>query len=106
MTNSDNPDIINLYKDYRINRIPIVTRMQETDDTALVAGFSMPLFSGERNAGAVSTALAEKNQVLAQRDVMLLDYLPVIEGAHPSLSENWYITDNAGDEVMYYLVDW
>jgi len=50
-----------------------VRRMQETDDTALVAGFSMPLFSGKRNSGAVSTALAEKNQVLAQRDVMLLD---------------------------------
>ena len=50
-----------------------VRRIQETDDTALVAGFSMPLFSGQRNTGAVSTALAEKNQVLAQRDVMLLD---------------------------------
>lgn len=50
-----------------------VRRFQETDDTALVTGFSMPLFSGKRNAGAVSTALAEKNQVLAQRDVMLLD---------------------------------
>lgn len=50
-----------------------VRRLQETDDTALVAGFSMPLFSGKRNAGAVSTALAEKNQGLAERDVMLLD---------------------------------
>jgi cobalt-zinc-cadmium efflux system outer membrane protein len=50
-----------------------VRRLQETDDTALVAGFSMPLFSGKRNVGAVSTALAEKNQVLAERDVMLLD---------------------------------
>jgi len=50
-----------------------VRRLQETDDTVLVAGFSMPLFSGKRNVGAVSTALAEKNQVLAERDVMLLD---------------------------------
>ena len=47
--------------------------MQETADTALVAGFSMPLFSGKRNSGAVATALAEKNQVFAQREVMLLD---------------------------------
>ncbi|MDN3640682.1 TolC family protein [Simiduia curdlanivorans] len=50
-----------------------VRQMQETDDTALVAGFSMPLFSGQRNSGAVTTALAEKNQVFAQREVMLLD---------------------------------
>jgi len=50
-----------------------VRRIQETDDTALVAGFSMPLFSVRRNSGAISTALAEKNQLLAQRDVMLLD---------------------------------
>ena len=39
-------------------------------------------------------------------DVMLIDYLPLIAGAHPNLSEHWYITDNAGDEAMYYLVDW
>ena len=50
-----------------------VRRLQEADETALVAGFSMPLFSGKRNAGAVSTAIAEKYQVMAQRDVMLLD---------------------------------
>ncbi|MEQ3701340.1 TolC family protein [Thalassolituus sp.] len=50
-----------------------VRRMQETADTALVVDFSMPLFSGKRNSGAVTTALAEKNQVFAQREVMLLD---------------------------------
>jgi cobalt-zinc-cadmium efflux system outer membrane protein len=50
-----------------------VRRMQETDDTALVASFSMPLFSAKRNTGAISTAIAEKNAVLVQRDVMLLD---------------------------------
>ncbi|WP_418357899.1 MULTISPECIES: TolC family protein [Shewanella] len=50
-----------------------VRRTQDTNDTALVAGFSMPLFSGSRNQGAISTAIAEKNQVFVKRDVMLLD---------------------------------
>lgn len=50
-----------------------VRQIRETDDTALVAGFSVPLFSGSRNSGAIATALAEKNQVLVQREVMLID---------------------------------
>lgn len=48
-------------------------RFQENDNSALVAGFSMPLFSSKRNAGAVSTALARRNEVYVQREVALLD---------------------------------
>jgi cobalt-zinc-cadmium efflux system outer membrane protein len=47
--------------------------MQESDDTALVAGFSVPLSAGKRNSGAVSTALAEQHEVSVQREVTLLD---------------------------------
>lgn len=50
-----------------------VRRMQESDDTALVAGFSVPLSAGKRNSGAVSTALAEQHEVSVQREVTLLD---------------------------------
>ncbi len=40
-----------------------VRRFEETDDTALTAGVSIPLFSGKRNRGAVASALAERNAV-------------------------------------------
>lgn len=39
-----------------------VRQLNETDDTALVASMSVPLFSGQRNAGAVQTAQAEKDE--------------------------------------------
>ncbi len=50
-----------------------VRRFQETDDSALVAGFSMPLFSSRRNSGAVSTALAQRNEIYVQKEVALLN---------------------------------
>ncbi len=49
-----------------------VRRFQANDDSALVAGFSMPLFSSRRNSGAVSTALAQRNEISVQKEVALL----------------------------------
>ena len=50
-----------------------VRRFQESNDSALVAGFSMPLFSSKRSAGEISTALAQRNEILVQKDVALLN---------------------------------
>ncbi|MBR9910276.1 MAG: TolC family protein [Gammaproteobacteria bacterium] len=49
-----------------------VRRFQANDDSALVAGFSMPLFSSKRNSGAQSTALAQRNEISMQKEVALL----------------------------------
>ncbi|MDX1280182.1 TolC family protein [Shewanella colwelliana] len=49
-----------------------VKQFQQTNDMALTAGFSMPLFNGERNAGEILSAQAAKEQVLANREVALL----------------------------------
>jgi hypothetical protein len=37
-------------------------------------------------------------------EVLLLDVLPV--DGHGNLNEHWIICDNAGDDIVYYLVDW
>ena len=37
-------------------------------------------------------------------ELIVLDYLPV--DGHPNLNEHWYITDNATDDFVYYLIDW
>lgn len=50
-----------------------VRRFQESDTSAVVAGFSMPLFSSKRNSGAVTAARARRNEVYVQREVALLD---------------------------------
>lgn len=49
-----------------------VKRLEESDDTALVVGFSMPLFSERRNRSNVNAALAERNSVAYQRTDRLL----------------------------------
>jgi len=49
-----------------------VRRFQANDDSALVAGFSMPLFSSRRSSGAVSTALAQRNEISVQKEEALL----------------------------------
>ena len=37
-------------------------------------------------------------------DVIVLDFYPLVD--RYNLNENWYISDNAGDDLTYYLVDW
>ena len=49
-----------------------VRRFEEADDTAFIAGISIPLFSGKRNRSSITSALAERNAVdYRQADAML-----------------------------------
>ncbi|ATI03221.1 MULTISPECIES: TolC family protein [Cycloclasticus] len=49
-----------------------VRRFKESDDAALTAGFSIPLFSNKRNQGEVKVALARRNAVeYARLDALL-----------------------------------
>jgi cobalt-zinc-cadmium efflux system outer membrane protein len=50
-----------------------VKQFQESNDTALVAGFSMPLSSSKRNSGTISAALASRNEVFVQKEAALLE---------------------------------
>lgn len=47
-------------------------RFKETDDTAVVASVSVPLFTSKRNAGSNQAALAAKNKVAIERELALL----------------------------------
>jgi outer membrane protein, heavy metal efflux system len=46
---------------------------QETNDTSIVAGFSMPLISASRNRGAVTSANAKRNQTYVAKEVALVN---------------------------------
>jgi cobalt-zinc-cadmium efflux system outer membrane protein len=61
-----------------------VKQLQQTNDIALIAGFSMPLFSGERNRGAILSAQAEKEAVFANREVALLELYGQLYRAYAS----------------------
>jgi cobalt-zinc-cadmium efflux system outer membrane protein len=50
-----------------------VRQFQDTDDTALVAGVSIPLNTSGRNAGALQSARAARDEVAVQREAALLN---------------------------------
>ncbi len=49
-----------------------IRRYEDTGDSALTAGLSVPLFTGRRNGGEVQSALAEREMVRYQREATLL----------------------------------
>lgn len=50
-----------------------VRRIEETNDSALTAGFSMPLFKSKRNTGALLQAQASIDQSISEKQIALLD---------------------------------
>ncbi len=50
-----------------------VRRIEETNDSALTAGFSVPLFKSKRNAGALIEAQAAIDQSVSEQQIALLD---------------------------------
>jgi hypothetical protein len=50
-----------------------VRQFQDTNDTALVAGLSIPLFSAKRNTGAIQSARAARDEVSVRREAALLN---------------------------------
>lgn len=49
-----------------------IRQLQETDDQAFVMSFSMPLFSGSRNGGAIAEASARRDQVVADEQAAFI----------------------------------
>lgn len=59
-------------------------QLQQTNDMALSAGFSVPLFNGERNTGAMISAQAAKEEVLVNREIALLELYGQLYRAYAS----------------------
>lgn len=61
-----------------------IRRFKEVNDTALVAGVSVPLFSARRNTGEVSRYLAQRNAISSERDNSLLQLRSTLFNAYSS----------------------
>ncbi len=84
---SRNPSVLRLASETRLKDVEVrmaqanakrdinwsagVRQLNETDDTALVASMSVPLFAGRRNAGALQAAQAEKDEATFMQDATL-----------------------------------
>ena len=101
-----------------------IRRFEETGDTALTAGVSMPLFSGRRNRGEVQAALAARNEIQYRREDTLLRLRAQLfdawqrrqqavaavqqirEGVVPDLTEALELTRDAYERGRYTYVEW
>ena len=64
-----------------------IRRFEETGDSALTLGFSMPLFNESRNSGTVKSALAERNALEYRRSDRLLALHSRLYSAYSQLEQ-------------------
>ena len=76
---------------------------QEINDTSLVAGFSMPLFSAKRSYGAVSSALAAKDESTARKEAALLKLHAQLYQAYASRKQAVYTANNLKNHIVPLL---
>ena len=76
---------------------------QEINETSLVAGFSMPLFSAKRTYGAVSSALAAKDESTAKQEAALLKLQAQLYRAYASRKQAVYTANNLKNHIIPLL---
>ncbi|MAZ86173.1 MAG: RND transporter [Cellvibrionaceae bacterium] len=75
-------------------------RFQETDDTAVVAGFSVPLFSGRRNSGAIRSATAARDVISVQREAALLAMRAQLYRAYSNRQQAIHTVDDLRKNIV------
>ena len=71
-----------------------IKQLQDVGDTALVAGFSVPLFSSSNNTGAIISAQAERDEVQARKATALLQLHNQLQQAYSSRKQAIYTANN------------
>lgn len=75
-------------------------RIQATDDTAIVAGFSVPLFEKQRNRGALVSARAAREEVAVQRKAKLLTLRAQLYRAYSSRRQAIHIVADLRNNIV------
>lgn len=99
-------------------------RLSEAEDNALVASFSLPLFAGSRNRGAIGSSLAALDEAQYQKQSALLSLHSQLRNAYqqreisiravqtirsdllPALEKALTETRKAYEHGLYTYVDW
>jgi len=77
-----------------------VRRSREIDETTLVAGFNLPLFSGRRNTGAITSAMAKRDEVAYRREAALLKLQTQLYGAVTNREQAAIAARTLGQDVV------
>jgi len=75
-------------------------RFQGSDDTALVASISLPLFNHRRNRGSVAAARAEVEQIQAEQDVALLQLRNQLQRAYNNRQQAIHTTEQLQQQII------
>ena len=82
-----------------------VRHIRETDDNALVAGLSVPLFSGRRNTGEVSRLVAQKNSIAVEREADILNFRALLHSAYSARQQAIVSVEQLQTSVIPSLED-
>lgn len=77
-----------------------VRRVEETGDSGLIAGVSIPLFSGRRGRGEILAAEAEREQVEFRREAALLELHAQLYEAYQHRQQNIEAATTLQNEVI------
>ena len=80
-----------------------VKQLQDVDDTALVAGFSIPLFSSSNNSGAIISAQAERDEVQARKITAMLQLHNQLQQAYSSRKQAIYSANSLRNTIIPLL---
>ncbi len=80
-----------------------VKQLQDIGDTALVAGFSVPLFSSSNNSGAIISAQAERDEVQARKTTALLNLHSQLQQAYSSRKQAIYTAISLKNTIIPVL---
>lgn len=77
-----------------------IRRMEEIDEIAFTAGFSVPLFRVERNRGEVQAALAARDEIRFQRETTLLNLHSRLFDAYQQMQQSIAAVEQIRSEVI------
>ena len=82
-----------------------IKQIQAVNDTALTAGFSMPLFSSKRNVGAISAAQAARDEVVVKREATMLALHHQLYRAYSNRKQAVFTAKNLQESIIPTLTE-
>ncbi|NQZ22975.1 MAG: TolC family protein [Colwellia sp.] len=77
-----------------------IKQIQDLNDTALTAGFSMPLFAPKRNTGAIISAQAARDEIRVKRKVTMLALHNQLYRAYANRKQAIFIAKNLNESII------
>jgi len=82
-----------------------VRQIQDINDTALTAGFSMPLFSSQRNTGAIISSQAARDEVVVKKAATLLALHSQLYRAYANRKQAVFTATNLKNGIIPTLTE-